>query len=148
MVQLEQQGWKINHCPTTVRLMAHQSETQGIRSIYKTRTFCSKSANAISSPSDGETAAPVTLDSQGSQASTTSEARLALRAPAILRDPESFRYPQAGLALGFLLSLKATCAITLWECISTRISLRFSKMPISSFLSFPFAFPFSFFPSF
>lgn len=89
MVQLEQQGWKINHCPTTVRLMGHQSETQGMRSIYKTRTLSGKSANAISSPSDGETAAPVTLDSQGSQTSTTNEARLALRALAVLRDPES-----------------------------------------------------------
>ena len=59
MVQLEQQGWKINHCPTTVRLMAHQSETQGIHSIYKTCTFSSKSANAMSSPGDGEMAAPL-----------------------------------------------------------------------------------------
>lgn len=88
MAQLEQLGWKINHCPTTVQLMAHQSETQGICSVYKTYIPL-ECENAISSPgtsSPGEVAMPVPPacgESQiGTQCSTILSGSQKTRGPA------------------------------------------------------------------
>lgn len=73
MAQLEQLGWKVNHCLTTVQLMAHQSETEVVCSIYKAHTFACKAANVLGRPgtsSSGNKAAPVTFAYKDSQPGT------------------------------------------------------------------------------